>query len=138
MNRPILLVDDNAMDVELTQHALRKNRLTNPIIVARDGEEALDWIPRWEAGEPKPVLIMLDIHMPKINGIEVLKALREKPVSKTIPVVVLTTSAVGRDVEMAYQHGANSYIVKPVDFDKFQVMAEKIQLYWAVLNLPPS
>ena len=138
MNRPILLVDDNDMDVELTQRAFSKSRLTNPIVVARDGEEALAWIPRWAAGEPKPVVILLDIHMPKINGLEALKALREHAVSANIPVVVLTTSSTSRDVESAYALGANSYIVKPVDFDKFRSVAEQIQLYWAVLNLPPQ
>lgn len=138
MSRPILLVDDNPMDVELTQRAFQKSRLTNPITVARDGEEALAWIPRWTAGEPRPVVILLDINMPRVNGLEVLKALRADPVSRTIPVVVLTTSSTGRDIESAYDLGANSYIVKPVDFEKFRTVAEQIELYWSVLNLPPA
>ncbi|MDP2397879.1 MAG: response regulator [Burkholderiales bacterium] len=138
MNRPILLVDDNPMDVELTQLAFRKSRLTNPIIVARDGEEALTWIPRWQAGEPTPVVILLDINMPRVNGLEVLQALRADPVSRLLPVVVLTTSSTSRDVAAAYNSGANSYIVKPVDFGKFRVVAEQIELFWTVLNVPPS
>ena len=138
MSRAILLVDDNEMDVELTKRAFQKSRLTNPIIVAHDGEQALSWIPRWEAGEEKPAVVLLDIHMPKVNGFEVLKALREHPVSSGIPVVVLTTSATGRDIDMAYEQGANSYIVKPVDFDKFRSVAEQLEFYWTVLNLPPS
>jgi CheY-like chemotaxis protein len=137
MNRPILLVDDNPMDVELTQLAFRKSRLTNPIIVARDGEEALSWIPRWRAGEPKPVVILLDINMPRVNGLEVLQALRADPVSRWLPVVVLTTSSTSHDVDSAYNFGANSYIVKPVDFEKFRVVAEQIELFWTVLNVPP-
>jgi len=138
MNRPILLVDDNPMDVELTQLAFRKSRLTNPIEVARDGEEALAWIPRWEAGEPTPVVILLDINMPRVNGLEVLQALRGHPVSRLLPVVVLTTSSTSHDIEAAYRHGANSYIVKPVDFDKFRTVAGQIELFWTVLNVPPS
>lgn len=134
MSRPILLIDDNPMDVELAQRAFQSNRLTNPIEVARDGEEALSWIPRWEAGESKPVLILLDINMPKVNGFEVLRGLRDHPVSANIPVVVLTTSTTERDIEAAYDCGANSYIVKPVDFDKFREVAGRIQSYWTVLN----
>lgn len=138
MNRPILLVDDNPMDVELTQLAFRKSRLTNPIEVARDGEEALAWIPRWAAGEPAPVVILLDINMPRVNGFEVLQALRAHPVSRRLPVVVLTTSSTSHDVDAAYRHGANSYIVKPVDFDKFRTVAAQIEMFWTALNVPPS
>lgn len=138
MNRPILLVDDNPMDVELTQLAFRKSKLTNPIEVARDGEEALAWIPRWEAGEPTPVVILLDINMPRVNGLEVLQALRAHPVSRLLPVVVLTTSSTSHDIDAAYRHGTNSYIVKPVDFDKFRTVAGQIELFWTVLNVPPS
>lgn len=136
--RPILLVDDNPMDVDLTLHAFRRHRLANPVLVARDGEDALDWIARWDAGETRPVVILLDVNMPKIGGLEVLRQLKAHPVYRSIPVVMLTTSSVGRDVDTAYQYGANSYIVKPVDFDKFMGIAEQIQLYWAVLNVPPE
>lgn len=136
--RPILLVEDNPMDVDLTLHAFRRHRLANPVHVARDGEEALAWMARWEAGEPRPVVILLDVNMPKIGGLEVLRQLKLHPVYRTIPVVMLTTSSVGRDVDSAYQNGANSYIVKPVDFEKFMAIAEQIQLYWAVLNVPPE
>ena len=134
MTRPIFLVDDNPMVVDLTLLAFKQAKLTNPIQVARDGEEALGWIPRWEAGEPKPVVVLLDITMPKIGGLEVLQALKSHPTLRTIPVVMLTTSSVGQDVQNAYQRGANSYIVKPVDFDKFMEVAKQIELYWAVLN----
>lgn len=134
--RPIFLVEDNPMDVDLTLHAFRRHNLTNPITVARDGEEVLAWIPRWEAGEPRPVVILLDVNMPKIGGLEVLQQLKSHAVCRTIPVVMLTTSAVGRDIDTAYRCGANSYIVKPVDFDKFVAIARDIQLYWAVLNHP--
>lgn len=134
--RPILLVEDNPMDVDLTLLAFQRCELANPIEVARDGEEALAWIPRWEAGEPRPVVILMDVNMPRIGGLEVLQQLKSHPVFRTIPVTMLTTSAVSEDVQAAYQHGANSYIVKPVDFDNFMKVAEQIELYWAGLNLP--
>jgi CheY-like chemotaxis protein len=137
-NRPILLVDDNPMDVDLTLRAFRQRKVPNPIEVARDGEEALAWIPRWEAGEPKPVVILLDINMPRIGGLEVLRRIKSSAALRTIPVVMLTTSAVGEDINKAYAHGANSYIVKPVDFDKFNEVAAQIELYWAVLNRSPD
>ena len=136
--RPILLVDDNPMDVDLTLHAFKRNKLVNPIQVARDGEEALAWIPRWEAGEPRPVVILLDINMPKVGGLEVARRLKAHPVLRVIPVVMLTTSAVGKDVETAYLHGVNSYIVKPVDFDEFSKVAAQIELYWTLLNKLPE
>ena len=137
INRPILLVDDNPMDVDLTLRAFRRSKLVNPIQVARDGEEALAWIPRWEAGEARPVVILLDINMPKVGGLEVVRQLKSHPVLRVIPVVMLTTSAVAKDVETAYLHGANSYIVKPVDFDQFMEIAAQIERYWTVVNLPP-
>lgn len=136
--RPILLADDNPMDVDLTLRAFRRNKLTNPIEVARDGGEVLAWIGRWERGEPRPVVVLLDINMPKIDGLEVVARLKAHPEFRSIPVVMLTTSAASNDVRRAYLNGANSYIVKPVDFDKFAAVAAQIELYWAVLNTPPS
>ena len=136
--RPILLVEDNPMDVDLTLRAFRERKLANPIEVARDGEEALAWIPRWEAGTPRPVVILLDVNMPKVGGLEVLRQLKSHPVLRTIPVVMLTTSSMSQDVQTAYECGANSYIVKPVDFDKFMEVAAQIELYWVVINKPPE
>lgn len=136
--RPILLVDDNAMDVDLTLRALKLSKLANPIEVARDGEEALNWIPRWEAGAQTPAVILLDINMPKIGGLEVVRQLKLHPTLRVIPVVMLTTSSVAPDVKTAYLHGANSYIVKPVNFQKFAEVATQIELYWAVLNTAPE
>lgn len=136
--RPILLVDDNPMDVDLTLRALRQDHLANPIEIARDGEEALAWIPRWEAGEPRPLVILLDINMPRIGGLEVLRQLKAHPRMRSIPVVMLTTSAVSEDMEAAYAYGANSYIVKPVDFDQFNEFAALIKQYWVALNHSPE
>lgn len=132
--QPILLVEDNPMDVDLTKKAFARHNLTNPIEVARDGEEALAWIERWEAGEPKPVVVLLDLKLPRVDGLEVLRRFKSHPQFRTIPVVVLTTSEEDNDVKSAYEIGANSYIVKPVDFNKFMQVAEQVKLYWTVLN----
>lgn len=137
VHQPILLVEDNPMDVDLTLRALARRHLTNPIQVARDGEEALARIPGWEAGDPMPVVILLDLNMPRIGGLEVLERLKAHPLCRAIPVVVLTSSSEDSDVQRAYRLGANSYIVKPVDFVKFQDMANQIELYWCVLNQTP-
>ena len=134
---PILLVDDNPMDVELTLRAFERRRLVNPVEIARDGEEALAWMPRWDKGEVRPVVILLDLKLPRVSGLEVLKILKSHASYRSIPVVVLTSSAASRDVETAYELGANSYIVKPVDFDKFTQVAAQIELYWTVINQSP-
>jgi hypothetical protein len=136
-NRPILLVEDNPVDVELTLRALARRKLINPVSVARDGEEALAFLPRWANGEPRPVVILLDLKLPRVHGLEVLAQLKTNQASRDIPVVVLTSSAEDRDVAAAYQLGANSYIVKPVDFEKFLEVADRIELYWCVTNVPP-
>ena len=133
--RPILLVEDRAVDVDLTKRAFAKRNLLNPIAVARDGEEALALFDRWEAGEPIPICILLDLKMPKVNGLEVLRRLKSHPKFSTIPVIVLTTSTEDRDIEEAYKLGCNSYIVKPVEFDKFMDVASKVEVYWCALNL---
>lgn len=132
--RPIFLVEDNPMDLDLTIRAFTRRNVTNPIQVARDGEEALSWIARWEAGEPVPVVILLDLKLPKVGGLEVLGRFKEHPSLRMVPIVVLTTSSEHQDVHAAYQLGANSYIVKPVDFDKFLEVAAQVELYWGVLN----
>lgn len=134
--RPILMIEDNPMDIDLTKRAFTKRNLNNPIEVARDGEEGLSCIARWDAGELTPVVILLDLKLPKVDGLEVLKQLKNHPVYQVIPVVVLTTSTQDHDIKTAYQLGANSYIVKPVDFDKFLDVAAQIELYWNVINKP--
>lgn len=125
------------MDVDLTQRAFASRKVVNPIQVARDGEEALSYIARWEAGEPTPVVILLDIKLPRISGLEVLRHLKAHARFNVIPVVLLTTSSEGSDVEEAYRLGVNSYIVKPVEFEKFIEVARQIDVYWCVLNHPP-
>jgi CheY-like chemotaxis protein len=136
--RPVLLVEDNPVDVDLTKRAFARRKLTNPLEVARDGEEALAWIPRWEAGEPTPLVVLLDLKLPRVSGLDVLAQWKAHAVSRTIPVVVLSSSAEDKDIQTAYQLGANSYIVKPVDFTKFIDVAAQIELYWCALNEAPE
>lgn len=144
MNRrslAILMVEDNSMDVELTLRALRKHQISNPISVAWDGEEALDYVcqrGRFAADAPVPALILLDIRLPKLDGIEVLREIKRHPIYRTVPVVMLTTSQEEADVRTSYELGANSYIVKPVDFEKFLEVVRQINLYWLLTNVPPS
>ena len=138
LNPPILVVEDNPLDLDLTQRAFAKHRLANPIQVARDGEEALNFIPRWEAGEPPPSVILLDLKLPKVSGLEVLRQIKSHPQFNVIPVVVLTTSGEDRDIEEAYRLGTNSYIIKPVDFEKFLEVASQIEVYWSILNVAPT
>ena len=134
---PILLVEDNPMDLDLTLRAFNKKKFSNTIQIARDGEEALAFFARWEAGEALPAVILLDINLPKVNGLEVLQKLKEHPVFRRIPVVVLTSSKESSDLKTAYDLGVNSYIEKPVSFSKFIEVAEHIELYWCLLNERP-
>ena len=134
---PILIVEDRLADLDLTKRAFAKRRLLNPIEVARDGEEALAFIKRWEAGEPLPIFILLDLGLPKVSGLDVLRELKKNPVSARIPVIVLTTSGEDRDIAEAYGLGCNSYIVKPVEFNKFMEVAAQVEVYWCALNVAP-
>ncbi|PWT94203.1 MAG: two-component system response regulator [Blastocatellia bacterium] len=134
---PILIVEDRPIDLDLTKRAFVRRRLLNPILEARDGEEALDYIDRWDAGEPVPVLILLDLRLPKVNGLEVLQRLKLHPKYSAIPIIVLTTSGEDADIHEAYRLGCNSYIVKPVDFDNFMEVASQIEIYWCALNTAP-
>ncbi|HET8781676.1 MAG TPA: response regulator [Pyrinomonadaceae bacterium] len=136
--RPILLVEDRNIDIDLTRRAFAKKNLLNPIEVARNGEEALAYVKRWEAGEPVPICILLDLRMPKMSGLEVLRQLKAHPRFSSIPVIVLTTSTEDSDVAEAYKLGCNSYIVKPVEFDKFMEVASRIEVYWCALNVPST
>jgi two-component system, response regulator len=130
----ILLVEDNPNDAELTLRALRKNELGARVAVVRDGAEAIDYL----FGEkPRPKVVFLDLKLPKIDGVEVLRRIREENRTKSIPVVVLTSSQEERDITECYKLGVNSYIVKPVEFDKFYKTVSDIGTYWLVLNKSP-
>jgi CheY-like chemotaxis protein len=131
---PILVVEDRAVDLDLTKRAFARRRILNPIQEARDGEEALAYMQRWDAREQLPVFILLDLKLPKVGGLEVLRRLKEHPQYSAIPVIILTTSVEDRDIEEAYKLGCNSYIVKPVEFEKFMEVASQIEVYWCALN----
>jgi CheY-like chemotaxis protein len=136
----ILIVDDSPKDVELTIAALREKNLANEVIVAEDGEEALDYLyKRGKFANEKgyPAVILLDIKMPKMNGIEVLKYIRSTPKFKLIPVIMVTSSREEKDLVESYKLGANSYVVKPVDVIQFIDAIKSLGQYWAVINQPP-
>ena len=136
--RPIFLIEDNPMDVDLTRRAFAKRDVANPFEVARDGEEALAYLENLRIDDPLPIVILLDLKLPKVDGLEVLRYLKTNPQFQMVPVVVLTTSSEESDVQVAYREGANSYIIKPVDFDKFNQVVDNIHSYWCMLNVPPE
>lgn len=133
-NSPILLVEDNPVDVDLTLRAFKSKNLTNNIRIARDGEAAIEFVEKWDAGEQLPVVILLDLKLPKVDGLDVLKIIKSNKKYSHIPIVVLTSSSNSIDIETAYKLGANSYIVKPVSFENFIEVAAQIEVYWTVLN----
>ena len=137
----ILLVEDDPHDVELTLTALAENHLTNEIVVVRDGAEALDYLYRRgsygsrEAGNP--AVILLDLKLPKVDGLEVLKRVKDDPDLKTTPVVMLTSSREEQDLVESYNSGSNAYVVKPVGFQDFVEAVREVGLFWTVINQPP-
>lgn len=134
----ILLVDDNPDDVYLTIHAFRQNKLPNEIIVAKDGVEALGMLLPADAAEPlRPAIVLLDINMPRMGGLEVLERLRADPLTRFLPVIMLTTSTEDHDIAKSYSGGANSYVAKPVTSDRFLAAAKTLGVYWLDLNLQP-
>jgi CheY-like chemotaxis protein len=138
----ILLVEDNSTDAELTMMALKERNIANKLVWVKDGSEALDFL--FAKGvyadrkiENMPKVVLLDLRMPKVDGLEVLRQIKADERTKKIPVVVLTSSKEDRDVVASYGHGANSYISKPVDFDEFSKVVAEMGLYWLLLNRPP-
>ena len=137
-SHPILLVEDNPDDIELTLRAFRRNNLANPLEVATDGEQALQRISPDDGSEPlEPALILLDIKLPRLSGLDVLAKIRAHPRGVHLPVVMLTTSDHETDIARAYDLGANSYVRKPVDFTAFMDTVKTLGLYWLVINIPP-
>lgn len=141
-DKTILLVEDNPDDEALTLRAFRKSNILNPVVVARDGVEALDYLfgtgmhAGRDTGE-QPQVVLLDLKLPRLDGLEVLRRLRADPRTRLLPVVILTTSNEDQDILSSYQLGANSFIRKPVDFEQFIEAARQLGLYWLVLNVPP-
>jgi CheY-like chemotaxis protein len=140
--RPLLLVEDDRKDVELTLAAFAENKISNEVNVVRDGAEALDYLFRRGNYSTRmngiPLVILLDLKLPKVDGIQVLQNLKEDPVLKSVPVVMLTSSREERDVMRSYDLGANAYVVKPVDFYEFSNAVKEIGLFWTVVNHPPQ
>lgn len=141
--RPILLVEDNPDDEALTLRAFSKSGVANPVVIARDGVEAIDYLfgmtpLRERKPSALPALILLDLKLPRIDGLEVLRRIRADERTALLPVVVLTTSSEQRDIEQAYQLGANSYLRKPVSYDDFVKLVDAVLTYWLSMNLPAS
>jgi CheY-like chemotaxis protein len=141
MLKPILLVEDNPNDLELTLVALERSQLANEVIVLRDGAEALDYLFRRNQYQDRaagnPAVLLLDLKLPKLDGLEVLKAIRESEDLRSIPVVMLTSSREEPDLQRAYALGVNAYVVKPVEFKEFVSAISDLGVFWAVLNEPP-
>lgn len=141
--KAILLIEDNPSDVGLTERALKKGNISNALVVAGDGQEGLDYL-RGEgrhagrAGAAMPALVLLDLKLPRLDGLEVLRRIRAEPRTRRVPVVILTSSAEERDVAAGYDLGVNSYIHKPVDFHQFADVIRQLGLYWLVINESPN
>jgi CheY-like chemotaxis protein len=139
IRQPILLVEDNGDDEELTLMSFKKSNVANEIHVVRDGQEALDYLKRegdhkHRAGQPMPQVVLLDLKLPKVDGLDVLKELRAYEPTKTIPVVVLTSSREQKDIVESYRLGVNSYVCKPVDIGEFMQAVAQLGMYWLLLN----
>jgi len=140
--KAILLVEDNPDDEDLVLRSLRKANIANEVVVARDGSEALEKLfgnggADFNAAR-MPALVLLDLKLPKINGIEVLRRIRDRPETRYLPVVILTSSSEDEDIVRSYEHGANSYVRKPVDFNEFAAAVRQLGLYWLILNNVPE
>jgi two-component system, response regulator len=137
--RPILVVEDNPMDLDFMLRAFEEHGVLNPVVVCRDGDEALEFIAAHAKADDAslPLLVLLDLRLPKVDGIDVLREARQHPVWKQIPFVVVTTSRENSDISRAYELGVNSYIVKPVDFAAFTEVVKQIKFYWLLTNEPP-
>lgn len=141
MLKPILLVEDNPRDLELTLLALERSQLANEVVVVRDGADALDYLLRRNAfaerADGNPAVMLLDLKLPKVDGLEVLREVRATAQLRSIPIVMLTSSREGPDLRRAYELGVNAYVVKPVEFREFVTAISGLGMFWAVLNEPP-
>jgi two-component system response regulator len=141
-NHVVLLVEDNDDDVELIMRSFEKHQLSDKIVITRNGQDALDYLLFKGSFVTRnraeiPALILLDLKLPRVDGLEVLRQIRSHPMTQYIPVVILTTSSQASDIMQSYQSGANSYIRKPVDYDHFKELTRQLGLYWLTANMPP-
>ncbi|HET6494255.1 MAG TPA: response regulator [Thermoleophilia bacterium] len=137
--RPILVIEDNPMDLDFMMQAFNEHNVANPVAVCRDGEEALEYIDEHGVSDDKelPLLVLLDLRLPKVDGIDVLRHARQHPIWKQIPFIVVTTSHEDLDISRAYEMGVNSYVVKPVEFGAFAEVVKQIKVFWLLVNVPP-
>jgi CheY-like chemotaxis protein len=134
---PILIVEDNPIDLDLAKRAFLKCDILNPIQTARDGMETLSYIERWLSGEELPAIILLDLKLPKLNGLDVLRKIKQEKICSNVPVIVLTSSSDHGDIRTAYECGANSYLIKPIGYDQFLELIILINQYWIKSNVFP-
>ncbi len=134
---PILIVEDNPIDLDLAKRAFKHNMVLNPIQTARDGIEAIDYINKWMSGDELPAIILMDLKLPKMNGLEVIKSMKTENVCKMVPIIVLTSSSDSGDIYKAYEFGANSYLIKPIGYDQFLELVSVINHYWIKSNVLP-
>lgn len=136
----ILLVEDSSDDVELTLRVLKTHHIANEVVIAQDGEEALRYLFQENQvfSQDLPAVVLLDLKMPKVGGLDVLRRIRAEPRTKQLPVVVMTTSCEERDILASYELGANSFVRKPVEFEEFEQAVRFLGLYWLILNVPPK
>jgi CheY-like chemotaxis protein len=134
---PILIVEDNPIDLDLAKRAFQRCDILNPIQTARDGMETLSYIERWQGGEELPAVILLDLKLPKLNGLEVLRKIKKEKICNNVPVIILTSSSDHGDISRAYEYGANSYLIKPIGYDQFLELIFLINQYWIKSNIYP-
>jgi len=138
-HKKILLVEDRDDDIELILEALKENRIKNKVTIARDGQEAIDYIKSLDPSDDLPAIILLDLKLPKVDGLEVLKTIRKDKNTKLIPVIILTSSKEEKDLLKGYELGCNSYVRKPIDFKEFTEAVKNLGLYWLIINeIPPK
>lgn len=135
---PVLLIEDNPIDLDLAVRAFSRCNILNPIQTARDGVEAVGYIDKWITGEELPVVILLDLKLPRLDGLEVLNRVKHTAISATVPVIVLTSSSDSGDIKKAYEYGANSYLIKPLEYEQFIDLVAMIDKYWIKNNKCPG
>jgi CheY-like chemotaxis protein len=138
LTHPILLIEDNPVDLDLAVRTFKRCNILNPIQTARDGVEAVGYIDRWNSGDELPVLILLDLKLPRLDGLEVLKKMKHEVICASVPMIILSSSSDCSDIKSAYEFGANSYLIKPVEYEQFIELVTIIDKYWIKNNKYPG